>query len=68
MDTEPYKEFLSVADMARTLGVYRTTIYNYMKDINHPLPSIRISRSKILVKKSDFDNWLENFKTKGGDK
>lgn len=61
MDTE-YKEFLSVSDVAKALGVHRITVYNYMKDIENPLPSIKISRRKVLVKKVDFDNWLKKLK------
>jgi excisionase family DNA binding protein len=59
---EIYKEFLSIEEVAEYLHVYKDTVYRYLKDINKPLPSIKISRKKILVKKVDLDNWLEEQK------
>ena len=59
---EIYKEFLSIEEVAEYLHVYKDTVYRYIKDIKKPLPSIKISRKKILVKKVDLDNWLEEQK------
>jgi len=61
-NNEEYKEFLSVEEVARHLHVYKDTVYRYIKDIQKPLPSIKISRKKILVKKVDLDDWLEEQK------
>jgi excisionase family DNA binding protein len=61
MDNE-YKEFLSIEEVAEYLGVYRDTVYRYIKDIKKPLPAMRISRKKILVKKVDLEKWLEETK------
>jgi excisionase family DNA binding protein len=61
-NSQEYQEFLSIEEVAQYLHVYRDTVYRYIKDIQKPLPSIKISRKKILVKKVDLDNWLEEQK------
>ena len=63
---DEYKEFLSIKEVAEYLGVYRDTVYRYIRDIKKPLPAMKISRKKILVKKIDLDNWLENHKRNKG--
>jgi excisionase family DNA binding protein len=62
MSDAEQKEFLSISEVAEALGVYRDTVYRYINDIKKPLPSIKISRKKILVKKEDLDKWLEDQK------
>jgi len=64
---EDYKEFMTLSEVAEYLGVHINSIYNYLKEGGKPLPSIKISRRKILVKKSDLKNWLEDHR-KGGKK
>jgi len=61
-NNQEYQEFLSIEEVSRYLRVYKDTVYRYIKDIQRPLPSIKISRKKILVKKVDLDNWLEEQK------
>jgi predicted DNA-binding transcriptional regulator AlpA len=39
-----------------------STIRNYMADADDPLPSFCIKR-KILIKKSEFDRWMERHRT-----
>ena len=63
---DEYKEFLTIQEVAEHLGVYRDTVYRYIHDIKKPLPSMKISRKKILVKKADLDIWLEEFKKAEG--
>jgi len=65
---EDYQEFLSIEDVAKYLGVYRDTVYRYIHDIKKPLPSMKISRKKILVRRSDLDEWLESYKVTKKDK
>ena len=36
------------------------TLRDYLKDIRKPLPHFKV-RGKILVKKSEFDRWVESF-------
>jgi len=57
-----YKEFMSLQDVADYLGVHINSIYNYLKDGGKPLPSIHISKKKILVKKEDLIDWLNEQK------
>jgi len=42
--------------------VYRDTVYTYIKEIRKPLPAMKLSRKKILVKKADLEKWLEDKK------
>lgn len=58
-----YKEFLTIQEVAEYLGVYRDTVYRYIKDIKKPLPAMKISKKKILVKKVDLENWLNSTKS-----
>lgn len=60
--TEEYKEFMSLKDVTEYLGVHINSVYNYINDGGKPLPTIRISRKKILVKKADLEKWLEEKK------
>jgi len=62
MEQTDYKEFMTVTDVAKYLGVYRDAVYRYMEDIKRPLPAMRISSKKILIKKLDLDVWLERSK------
>ena len=55
-------EFMSVEEVAKYLGVWKDTVYRYMRDEKKPLPAMRISRKKILIKKVDLDKWLEEGK------
>lgn len=35
-----------------------TTVFRYLKG-NDPLPSMKISKRKVIVRKEDLDNWLD---------
>lgn len=59
MNTEN-KEFLSLGEVAKYLGVHITTIYRYLKDGGKPLPSMRLSKKKILIKQTDLKDWLSS--------
>ena len=39
------------------------TLRDHLKDIRKPLPHFKI-KGKILVKKSEFDRWVESFRVK----
>jgi len=62
MENENYKEFMTIDEVAKFLGVYRDTVYTYIKEIRKPLPAMKLSRKKILVKKADLEKWLEDKK------
>lgn len=59
---QEYKEFMTVEEVAQYLGVWKDTVYRYIHDVKKPLPSMKISRKKILIKKIDLDIWLEDSK------
>lgn len=52
-------EFLTVQEVMKYLGVSESTVYRYLTRYQRPLPAMRISSRKILVKKTDLENWLE---------
>ncbi len=56
------KEFLTLLDVAKYLGVNIDTIYSYINSGGKPLPSMRLSRKKILVEKKDLDKWMDEKK------
>jgi hypothetical protein len=49
----------------RALTYYSTlslrTLTRHLRDIEHPLPHYKV-RGKILVRRSEFDRWLEGFR------
>ncbi len=59
---EEYKEFMTLMDISEYLGIHINSIYTYIHEGGEPLPSIKISNKKILVKKKDLINWLEEHK------
>ena len=56
------KDFLTLQEVTAYLGVSDSTIYRYLNRYKKPLPSMKISRKKILIKKVDLDKWLEELK------
>lgn len=61
-ENEIIKEFLTLPDIAKYLGVHVTTIYRYIKDEKNPLPRFELNNKTILVKKNELDAWLENYR------
>ncbi len=56
------KEFLDLNEVAEYLGVHISTIYRYIHSKTNPLPAVQISKAKIIVRKSELDSWLEEYK------
>lgn len=59
-------EYLSLADLAREVGVSLPTIRRWIADPEHPLPSHQIcrqgnDRGRVLVLRSEFDAWVKAF-------
>ena len=59
---EEYKEFLNLEEVAECLGVKISTVYTYIRSTENPLPSFQINKKTIRVKKSELDDWLENYR------
>jgi len=62
MKKEIYQEFISLDQVAKYLGVNVSTIYRYIRDENNPLPTFQINEKTIRVKKSELQDWLENYR------
>jgi len=56
------KEILHVRDVADVLGCSISTAYNYIKRQHHPLPACHVSPKNLIIRRIDFENWLEEAK------
>jgi excisionase family DNA binding protein len=54
--TTTTKEWLTVADICKLLGIGRTLAYQLVAE--HAIPAVRIGRA-IRVRKVDVEQWLE---------
>ena len=59
------KQGLTVTDIAKTMSVSRPTIYSLMNREEHPLPSIRLGRRRIIPRQAFLD-WLDAETERGG--
>ena len=57
--------FFDLKSLAEYASLSISTIRNYINDSDDPLPSFCIKR-KILIKKSEFDRWIERHRTDKG--
>ena len=53
--------YLSLRALARYAGLSVRTLRKYLNRAAHPLPHYRVG-GKILVKRSDFDRWVDTFR------
>jgi len=58
--------FLDLKELAQYSTFSDSTLRCYLSDPEKPIPSFRINR-KILVKKSEFDLWMEQFRKENND-
>jgi len=56
------KEYLSVIEAAKLIGLARSTIYNYI--YNRHIPFIKIG-GRVVFDKADLIAWVERKKVKG---
>ncbi len=56
------KGYLPLKTLARYSGLSVRTLRGYLSHPAHPLPCYRVG-GKVLVKKSEFDAWMEGFRT-----
>jgi hypothetical protein len=57
--------YLDLKSLAAYSSLSVSTMRNYLADSDDPLPSFCIKR-KILIKKSEFDRWIERHRTDTG--
>jgi excisionase family DNA binding protein len=58
-----WAEWLDLKALQRYACVSERTIRGWIHRQDHPLPAVQVG-SKILVRKSTFDEWLENHRLK----
>ena len=61
MSSDVGKDYLSLRSLAEVSGLSVRTLRGYLTDPIGPLPHFRTA-GKILVKRTDFDEWIERFK------
>ena len=58
--------FLDLKQLSRYSTFSDSTLRGYLSDPDKPIPFFRVNR-KILIKKSEFDLWMEQFRGKNND-
>ena len=65
--TKDFKDtFLDLKQLAQYSTFSDSTLRDYLSDPERPIPSFKVKR-KILVKKSEFDLWMEQFRGENND-
>ena len=66
--TKEFKEdtFLDLKQLAQYSTFSDSTLRDYLSNPEQPIPFFRVNR-KILIKKSEFDLWMEQFRGKNND-
>ena len=66
--TKEFKEdtFLDLKQLAQYSTFSDSTLRGYLSDPEKPIPFFRVNR-KILIKKSEFDRWMEQFRGENND-
>jgi excisionase family DNA binding protein len=59
------REWLSLRELAEYAGVGERTLRRWLRRENDALPAVRVG-GKILVRKSQFDEWLEHHRFQPG--
>jgi len=60
----PVDPFLSLRTLASYSCVSVRKLREYLHDPVHPLPHYRVG-SKIVVRRSEFDRWMQQFRRRG---
>ncbi len=63
-DLDPY---LSLKALSAYAGLSIRTLRMALTDPVHPLPHFRPGGGKVLVRRSDFDQWMSKFRREGSD-
>jgi len=63
LEQRPQREWLDLKTLQGYACVSERTIRDWIRRPVNPLPAVQVS-SKILVRKSTFDQWLENHRRK----
>ena len=68
LGTKDFKEdtFLDLKQLSLYSTFSDSTLRDYLSDPERPIPSFKVKR-KILVKKSEFDLWMEHFRGEHND-
>jgi hypothetical protein len=56
---EPYPEWMDLKTVQRYACVSERTVRDWIHRPQNPLPAKQVERGKLLVKRSQFDRWLE---------
>lgn len=59
---DPGDPYLSLRDLSAYSGISVRKLRTHLRDPIHPLPCFRIGGGKLLVRRSDFDAWMTQFR------
>jgi len=62
----PFDPYLSLRELSKYCGLSDRTLRSYIKEPTHPLPCYHVG-GKILVRRSEFDRWIESFRRRDGE-
>jgi hypothetical protein len=58
-------EYLTLRALSQLTGLHVKVLRSYLTRSTDPLPCYRLGNKTILVKRSDWDLWVERFRTVG---
>jgi len=56
--------YMDIKGLSAYCGLSVRTLWDYLGDSEQPIPHFRMKK-KVLVKKSEFDGWMENYRCDG---
>ena len=56
---EQHPEWMDLKAVQRYASVSERTVRDWIHRPQHPLPAVQVENGKFLVKRSQFDRWLE---------
>ncbi len=63
--TTPLDPYFSLRTLAEYSGCSVRWLRDRLTDPHHPLPCYRLPGGKILIRRSEFDNWLAKYRREG---
>ena len=54
------QKMLTPEEVSKYLNVSMPTVYRYLNDKEKPLPSYKLTKKSIRIKKEDLENWIKN--------
>jgi len=63
-----YQDFMDLEEVAKYLKVSMSSVYLYINLKENPLPSYKISKKVIRVRREELDEWIVEYRKKNNGK